>query len=102
VPFALNAADVARPDAFVVAVFAPPAKLPLAPLLGAVNVTTTPLTGFPPASATVTTRGARNAVLSFWLCGVPLVAVMLAGGPSVFVSEKFAVAVIPVTLAFTV
>jgi hypothetical protein len=81
-------------------VFAPPAKLPLAPLLGAVNVTTTPLSRSPLASLTVTTNGAPNAVLIPALCGVPLVVVILAGGPR-FVSEKLAVAVTPVTLAFT-
>ena len=95
-------AEVATPDAFVVAVFAPPAKLPLAPLLGGVNVTVTPLTGFPLASVTVATSGAPKAVSSFVLCGVPLVAVILAGGPGVFVNEKLAVPVIPTTLAVTV
>ena len=74
IPFAVNVADVATPDAFVVAVFAPPAKLPLAPLLGGVNVTVTPFTGFPLAFFTVTTKGARKGVLIAVLCGVPLVA----------------------------
>ena len=68
----------------------PPAKLPLAPVLGALNVTVTPATGFPPASFTVATNGAANAVLIVALCGVPLVAVILAAVPVVFVSEKFA------------
>jgi hypothetical protein len=95
-------ADVATPDAFVVAVFAPPAKLPLAPVLGGVNVTVTPFTGFPLASVTVATSGAPNAVSSFALCVVPLVAVILDGDPGVFVSEKFAAPVIPTTLAVTV
>src|SRR5437016_2093930 len=90
-------ADVATPDAFVVAVFAPPAKLPLAPLLGGVNVTVTPLTGFPLASLTVTTKGAGKGVLIAALCGVPLVAVILAGDPGVFVNEKLAVPIIPAT-----
>ena len=42
----MNAGAVATPFAFVVAVFIPPAKLPLAPLCaGAVNVTVALLTG---------------------------------------------------------
>jgi hypothetical protein len=53
VPFAVNTAAVAIPLAFVVAVFTPPANVPLAPDPGAVNVTTTPLTGFPNPSVTV-------------------------------------------------
>jgi hypothetical protein len=60
---AVNTAEVAIPLAFVVAVFTPLAKVPLAPLVGAANVTTTPLTGLLPASVTVTTRGAAKAVL---------------------------------------
>ena len=98
----MNVPDVATPDAFVVVVSPPRAKVPLAPLLGAVNVTVAPLTGFPPASFTIAASGAANAPSIAPICGVPLVAVVLAGGPSVLVSEKFAVAVTPVTLAFTV
>jgi hypothetical protein len=60
---AVNTADVATPLAFVVAVFTPPAKVPLAPAAGGVNVTTTPLTGLFPASVTVAASGAANAVL---------------------------------------
>jgi hypothetical protein len=99
---AVNVADVATPLALVTAVFTPPAKLPLAPVLGAVNVTVTPTTGFPPASFTVATNGAANAVSIAALCGVPLVAVMLAGVPVRFVSEKFTGVATPATLAVTV
>src|SRR5947207_3268804 len=84
---------------FVCAAVAPPATLPLAPLPGAVNVTVTPATGLPPASFTVATSGAANAVLIVALCGVPLVAVMLAAAPAVFVSEKSAGVATPATLA---
>ena len=59
--------------------FAPPAKLPPAPLLGGVKVTVTPFTGVPLAFVTVTTKGAGKGVLMAALCGVPLVAVILAG-----------------------
>jgi hypothetical protein len=76
----VNTADVATPLALVVAVFAPPAKAPLAPVAGAVNVTTAPLTGDPPA-VTVATRGAPNARLMVWVWGVPLVAeIVVTGG----------------------
>ena len=75
----MKTADVAIPLALVVAVFKPPANVPLAPLTGAVNVTSTPLTGLLPASFTVATKGAANAVLIAALCGVPLVVVMEAG-----------------------
>jgi hypothetical protein len=102
VAFAVNAPDVATPDAFVVAVFPPTAKVPLAPLAGGVNVTVAPLTGFPPASFTIAASGAANAPLISPICAVPLVAVVLVGGPSMFVNEKFAVAVTPITIAFTV
>jgi hypothetical protein len=50
---AVNVTDVATPLAFVVAVFTPPANVPLAPLPGAVNVTVTPETGLLDASLTV-------------------------------------------------
>ena len=102
VALAVNVADVATPLALVVAVFTPPAKVPLAPLAGALKVTVTPLTGLLPASFTVATRGAANAVLMGALCGVPLVAVMLAAAPTLFVSEKFAGAATPATVAVTV
>jgi hypothetical protein len=100
VEFAVKVADVATPLAFVVAVFTPPANVPLAPLAGAVNVTKTPLTGLFPASVTVATKGAANAVLIVALCGVPLVAATFAAGPAVFVSAKFT-EVAPAALATT-
>src|SRR4029077_19488508 len=46
-------------------------------------------------------KGAANAVLIVALCGVPLVAVMLAGTAAVLVSDKFTV-VNPVAAAVTV
>ena len=45
--FAVNIAAVATPFAPVLAVFTPPAKVPLAPLVGALNVTVFPGTGLP-------------------------------------------------------
>src|SRR5690348_17428959 len=62
VPFAVNVVDVATPLALLTAVFVP-VNVPLAPLGGAVDVTVAPLTGLFPASVTVATNGAANAVL---------------------------------------
>jgi hypothetical protein len=57
---------VATPDAFVTAVLilVPAAKVPLAPLLGAVNVTVNALIATLAASSTVTERGVGKAVLT--------------------------------------
>ena len=99
---AVRAAEVATPLTSVMAVFAPPANVALAPLAGAVNVTVTFATGFPPPSATVTTSGALNVVLTTASCGVPLLAVIVAGGPTVFVIAKLAGPVPPGTVAVTV
>src|SRR5215467_16383202 len=85
---AVKTGAVATPCALVVAVLTPPAKLPLAPLEGAVNVTVTPETALPPASFTVATRGAGNAVAIVVLWGVPLVAAMLAADPALLLNEK--------------
>ena len=101
VAFAVNTADVAKPDAFVTDVFAPPAKLPLAPLAGAVNVTFTPLTGLPAESLTVAESLAAKAVLIAADCGVPLAATMDAAVPPVFVRLKLAGVWTPATEAVT-
>ena len=102
VAFAVNVEDVATPLALVTAVLIPPANVPLGPVCaGAVNVTVTPLTGLFPASTTVATKGAANAVLIVALCDVPLVAAILAGEPTRLVSAKFAGAATPATVAVT-
>ena len=101
-PLAVNVAEVATPLASVTAVFTPPANVPLAPLAGTVNVTVTPTTGLPLASFTVARKGDAKAVLITELCGVPLAATIVAGGPGVFVSEKFADVATLATLAVTV
>jgi hypothetical protein len=95
-------AEVATPEALVTAVFTPPAKVPLAPLKGAANVTVTPLKGLPPASFTVACKGLAKAVLIGALCGVPPVAAMDAGAPTVLVNAKLAVVASPDTDAVTV
>jgi hypothetical protein len=51
----------------VAAAVVEPAKVALAPLLGAVNVTVAPLTRFPPLSFTVACSAVANAVLMFVL-----------------------------------
>jgi hypothetical protein len=89
-PFAVKTADVATPAAFVVAVLIPPVNDPLAPLPGAVNVTSTPLTGLLLASLTVATNGAAKAVLIVAFCGVPLVALIDAAAPATLVRAKVA------------
>jgi hypothetical protein len=83
VPFAVKVEAVAAPLLLVAAVVVavPLAKVPLAPLDGAVNVTVTFETKFPEASFTVACSAVPKAVLIAALCGVPLVATMLAGGP---------------------
>lgn len=99
---AVRTGAVATPKAFVVAVLTPPAKVPLAPLAGAVNVTVTPLTGLLKESLTVACSWVANAVLIVALCGVPAVAETVAAAPAKFVSAKFAGEATPVTEAVTV
>ena len=99
---AVKTGAVATPLVFVVAVFTPPANVPLAPLVGAVNVTTTPLTGLFPESVTVATNGAPNAVLIVALCPDPLVTTTFAADPVLFVSEKFAGVATPATVPVNV
>jgi hypothetical protein len=100
---AVNVGAVATPEASVatLAVAAPPANVPLAPVLGAVKVTVTPETRLPPPSFTVALRAA-NALLMTTLWGVPAVAVILAAGPAKLVKEKLAGAATPETVAATV
>ena len=92
VALAVKVGDVAMPEEFVdtVTEVPAPAKVPLAPLAGAANVTLAPLTGFPPESLTAATNGAANAAFTCALWLPPLVAVMDAGGPTVLVAVKVA------------
>jgi len=92
--------EVATPLALVTAVL-PLVNVALAPDAGTANVTVTPLTGLFPASFTVTCSADPNAVLITALCGVPAVAVIDAGVPTVFVRAKLAGVVTPDTLAVT-
>lgn len=94
VPLAVKVGAVATPLVFVVAVttvplFVPPEKVPLAPLEGAVNVTTTPSRGREFLSSTVACKDPK-AVLMATLCEDPEVAAIDAGVPDVFVKLKLA------------
>lgn len=51
---AVKTGAIATPDVFVDAAFVPAANVPLGPLVGAENVTKTPLTGLPKESFIVT------------------------------------------------
>jgi hypothetical protein len=104
VALAVKAGEVATPEAFVftVAVVPPPAKVPLAPEAGALNVTLAAETKLPPASFTVATSGLLKAVLIRALWPLPDVAVMVPGVPAVFVNAKEAGPLAPVTVALTV
>jgi hypothetical protein len=98
---AVNVEAVATPLLLVVAVVvADPPNAALAPLLGAVNVTVTPLTGLLLASFTVACSAVPNAVLTVALCGVPALAAMLAAAPALLVKLKM-VDPPPETLAVT-
>jgi len=68
----VNADAVATPSVLVVtvSVAVPPAKVPLAPLEGAVNVTDAPLNGDVPF-ITVTDNGVAKAVPTVALCVFP-------------------------------
>jgi len=100
----VNAVEVATPAVFVVSISVTVvfAKVPLAPVAGAVNVTIAPLTGFWPLSKTVATRGAANAALTAAVCGVPLVATIAAGDPVVLMRVKLAGVGTSGTVAVTV
>src|SRR5438270_11392572 len=91
------------PLAFVVAivVLVAFAKVPLAPVAGAVNVTLTPGTGLLLASFTVTESAVPKAVLIFADCGVvPAFAAICVAVPGVLVSAKLT-EVSPAALAAT-
>jgi len=86
----VNVGAVAIPLALVVAaaVVDPPVNVPLAPVDGAVKVTVAPLTGLLLAFLTVAARAVAKLAFTVALCGVPAVAVMLAGGAEFTVSVK--------------
>src|SRR6266851_1088266 len=75
--FALNVTD-ALPAALVNATFEP-MKVPLAPAPGAANVTCVPSTGEPAPSLTCTVSAVAKLVFTCVDCGVPAVAVAVAG-----------------------
>ena len=94
---AVKIGAVATPLAtvFTVTDVTDPGNVPLAPLAGAVNVTATPDTGFPPLSVALACRAVPNAVPIVVLCPEPAVAIMFAGGTATFVRLKFAGPIAP-------
>ena len=89
VALAVKTEEVATPEALVVAVvvIVKLANSPLAPLLGAVNVTTTLGTTLPPESFTVATSRLPKGLLMLVVCPLPVVAAIDAAAPTVLVSE---------------
>jgi hypothetical protein len=88
VVLAVKTGAVAMPCALVVAVLTFPAKVPPAPLAGALNVTVAPATVLPYASTTVAANCVAKAVFTVADCGVPAVAVIDAGAPALLVSAN--------------
>lgn len=102
----MNADAVATPPVLVVAVVVaePLAKVPLAPLDGAVKVTVALGTTLPEASLTVACSAVAKAVDTVADCPPPAVTVIDAGGPAgaaAFVRLKVAAAAMPLTEAVT-
>ncbi len=93
------AALLAVPEAFVDTV--PAGSVAEAPDPGAVKVTVAPGTRLPPASRTVTTSAAANAVLTWADCPPPEVELIDAAAPAVLVSPKLVVVATPAALAVT-
>src|SRR5579864_2414733 len=102
-PFAVKTLEAAMPFASVtsVSVAVPFEKVPLAELVGALNVTVAPVTGFEKLSSTAATSGEEKVVPIAAFCDVPLVAVMVAGGPARFVRVNVAGVDTPATVAAT-
>jgi hypothetical protein len=94
-------ADVTIPWALLTPLAAPLGKLPPGPEAGGLKVTTTPETGFPPASATLTTNGAAKGVEIAVLCPEPLSIVIDTAAAAVLLSENTAVVLMPDAEAVT-
>src|ERR1019366_1024059 len=75
------------------------AKLPLAPLAGAVNVTSAPGTLFPSASVTVTASAIAKRVPAWVVSAAAMPAVMVAGLPARLLSVKWAMLGVVVAVA---
>src|SRR5215831_19877269 len=101
VAFAVKGDDVACPLASVVSISVVVwfEKVPLAPELGAANVTGIPLIGLPRLSTTVATSGEPKALLTVARCGVPPVANTPAGAR--FIKVKASCVEFPDNVALT-
>jgi hypothetical protein len=104
VAFAVNVDDMTAPFASVVSVSVgcPLAKVPLAPVAGAVNVTIALLMGFPLTSTTIPAKGNVNGALIAVLWGLPPLMRIPAGAEIVFVRLKLASVGAPGTDAVTI
>src|SRR5690349_3859026 len=100
-PLAVKAGAVSLPLAPVVPVKLrlPPAKVPPAPLAGAVKLTVAPPTGLLLASRTVASRATAKVVLMAVLCPLPAEADRPALLPAVLVREKLAGPAAPAPVA---
>ena len=96
----MSVAENALPLATVDTAFTPLAKVALAPVTGAVNVTVTPFIPLPALSSTRACSREKVLLISA-LCGSDI-AVMLAGAPGLFVNAKVAAPVMLGALACTV
>ena len=98
---AVKLLEVAWPSPPVLAVvlLAALAKLPDAPVVGAVKVTVVPGTGLPYWSVTLAVRAVVKAVFIAAAWPEPDTAATLAGAPAVFVAEKLVAPVTPAALA---
>ena len=79
-----------------------PLKTPLDPVVGAANVTVTPLNGLLPLSFTNACSSVAKGRFTVVLCELPALTATLAGTGTVFVRLKLAGVPTPATLAVTV
>src|SRR5664280_342520 len=104
IPFAVNGVAVATPELLVVmvTVTVPLAKVPLAPVAGAVKVTGVPEIGTPNGSCNVTLKGVANPVPSTALWSDPSVGNSWLAPPGWMVSAKVLVNVLAPESTWTV
>ena len=91
----MKAVAVAMPvvSVEIVTALTPPAKVPLAPVVGAVKVIEIPEIGFPKASVTSASSAVGNVVPGVVVCPEPAKAMMDEAGPADTVTVCVAVSV---------
>src|SRR5664280_1129778 len=104
IPFAVNGVAVATPEPLVVivTVLVPLAKVPLAPVDGAVKVTGVPGIGTPKGSCNVTLKGVANPVPTTALWSDPSVGSSWLAPPGWMVSVKGLIRVVAPECTWTV